>query len=1852
MALQIVQRVHTHENSAPIDPKKDQFDQLISSVFSRTLESLIHFNSDKPHDFVTSNEVVHFDLTQLVDQNIRKLLQNISREIPHPLQSGSAWLVTKGSLDEISEFYTQHRTTLIIPSQIELQLEKELPKLSLRNFIDKFNQDTGLSKRGVYIREAKRRFYENQVETWEIVRGRKINPFKEKISDARMNLLELYKIKNQEVQELALLELIDLLENDPIERESSFGLIELIKDLKTMHPAEVYDGIDVHLQRLVIKSMAISLIILQFHYNTKILSSVSDTLKNDIQDIISGIENFNTHKDLEIKHYVNLAIQAADRVQTDLPKWKEIAGRVFHLVKAGVAIATIAINPNPEGAISGIDGISREIIAAFDGLVWQDEWFDNAIFIKSLSRASMNKYTLFRHIISIFRRQKENEKQSNPDLLYECVTYLEHIAIGSFKSRIQIEAMKLLYQYLFGQNAEVKNRAIFALIQIINKGHARVANTAHIILEMIVHNHLNQESNGSELISGLDELLKAKRLHANSIMTSRDYCPQVIIGFIKRVNDIRVLDDNAGATPLNILAASQQSILGMLKVIKLFPALSLDLSDIQGFTFLHHIAKNGNGDLIQDVVDSEVPLAVNAIDRNGDTPLMIAATLGRSKVIEKLLIQKADPNIRNMQGETVMHLAAKSGNIYVLSTLLKDRSIRVNLGDVHGRYPLNRAIEEGNIPIIEMLIKKRAKISENAYRFTSLIVAARLKQWIVVRHFLERIKPQDLEDLEILEIFKMMSTDRKTLTVSHEFIEYHLRRLDEDFEYRKKFSRFQSVPHPFIELFQLSAKQWVLFDQVRLSILDEKKVPHQQKIRPIHLTEVDSGGNTNLHHLAKDKSRDAWNFAVKIIKKGANLTTINAKGFTPIEIAIAFRNTQMIKLFQKHGIKLPEVRFKIRKKEDQIPSLITLLSSKRYSELPPQLDQFKEDEEDPLGCTPLMYLASDLSDDAFEVAKKAIKKIKNLDQKNHFGLTVPIVATCNRNYRFLREISGKADFNLKNVRGFTALHLAAYLLDIEAMKVLIEGGAKLTEENVFKETPLHILCGRDPYRAPITLSYSSVIPSELIPIKGVDPVEIIRYVVAQMESPYKLVDCNRDTILHRAALWGTPAIIDFLSEQDISLPWKRNNQKMLPVEITINGADHNVIRSNLLRKSEEEIDELMEESNTRTFEDLVQYSHAVEVKKVDAFLSKKVSKKMNSHEEEYWEKSRQTKRLGNLVALANLPNILESLFNSKEGVQYEKDGIFGQNPLHVSARCGFHQILNLYIKKNYDITREDNHGNTALHLAALYGHRTFIDLFVKQGKDLHKQPNNDGRLPLHLSVIHGNLDLVTYFIEKLNSDELYSDNQGELPIHIAARYGEEEIFKYLYNRNPGSAKFINDDGQNTLHLAAARGHSKVIRFLYNILDDMSQEEWLDVEVNSWVTSDSIFIDTKDPYGRTALHLAAQGGHVESLKLLILSKASLYHDDDEGETALHRAVYSLQKETVSVLLEADRDRIHDAGGSLIDIEDTQGERALHELFKLVKENGEKNIDERRLAILQSLIESDAEVNHQDYNGNTITHLAMLHGNDYFLEKMVKAVKLRSKDRSFIRFSENVVNFEIKNAEGNTPLHLAAQEGHLNCVEFLLKKKVSHVGEARVTRFFRGRLGPSPSNKVEEPPIFLAARGGHIKVVKLLAMKSDGGIDRTNVNKESILHVVLQRDNLTQNHKEIIKFIARKYPGILVKKDAKKNTLLHVTATYNHVQETDLILSHLPNFGAKNPDEIAQKRSHFVRKKNHSGDTAENIADDKNHLGCLRKIVGYRTKNLGHAFNKKEETSIKTLGKQLSTIQLNTFTSQSEVDSPLW
>ncbi|KAK6213000.1 hypothetical protein QIS74_09002 [Colletotrichum tabaci] len=110
-------------------------------------------------------------------------------------------------------------------------------------------------------------------------------------------------------------------------------------------------------------------------------------------------------------------------------------------------------------------------------------------------------------------------------------------------------------------------------------------------------------------------------------------------------------------------------------------------------------------------------------DGSGWTPLMIAASLKDGEALVSLLLQKgADANLKNHNGQNVLHFVASKNNLDVAKTLIsQDSPVSTRVRDKRGQYPIHRAAAVGSVPMVMLLVKSKSPLNAvDASGYTAL----------------------------------------------------------------------------------------------------------------------------------------------------------------------------------------------------------------------------------------------------------------------------------------------------------------------------------------------------------------------------------------------------------------------------------------------------------------------------------------------------------------------------------------------------------------------------------------------------------------------------------------------------------------------------------------------------------------------------------------------------------------------------------------------------------------------------------------------------------------------------------------------------------------------------------------------------------------------------------------------------------------------------------------------------------------------------------------------------------------------------------------------------------------------------
>jgi ankyrin repeat protein len=234
-----------------------------------------------------------------------------------------------------------------------------------------------------------------------------------------------------------------------------------------------------------------------------------------------------------------------------------------------------------------------------------------------------------------------------------------------------------------------------------------------------------------------------------------------------------------------------------------------------------------------------------------------------------------------------------------------------------------------------------------------------------------------------------------------------------------------------------------------------------------------------------------------------------------------------------------------------------------------------------------------------------------------------------------------------------------------------------------------------------------------------------------------------------------------------------------------------------------------------------------------------------------------------------------------EGASVDARDRLGARPLSHAARSGHLQIVDLLLAHGAPIDARNLAGSTALYLAAEGSHIAIAQRLIERGADV-KLSGRSGITPIAAAAYAGN-EIIFDALLARGADERAADDTGKPPIVYAAAGARFSIVKRLLARDVDvNARYRND---LTL-LMWASGPDELV------------PEPQALELVSFLLGAGAHVDDRDDRGRTALMIAAEGGHAQIANLLLARGADPSLKDKAGKRAADLTVLSALRERLT------------------------------------------------------------------------------------------------------------------------------------------------------------------------------------------------------------------------------------------------------------------------------------------------------------------------------------------------------------------
>jgi ankyrin repeat protein len=225
----------------------------------------------------------------------------------------------------------------------------------------------------------------------------------------------------------------------------------------------------------------------------------------------------------------------------------------------------------------------------------------------------------------------------------------------------------------------------------------------------------------------------------------------------------------------------------------------------------------------------------------------------------------------------------------------------------------------------------------------------------------------------------------------------------------------------------------------------------------------------------------------------------------------------------------------------------------------------------------------------------------------------------------------------------------------------------------------------------------------------------------------------------------------------------------------------------------------------------------------------------------------------------------------------------GSTPLAWAVYKDDAATVDMLLKAGAKVTVADEYGESPLTLACANGNAAIVDKLLKAGADANAARFYN-ETPLMIAAASGNPDVVRALLAHGAKIDAVEDRRGQNALMWAAAQSHPEAVQVLLKAgaNPNAA---SKSGFTPLVFTADNGDAKSAAALIAAGADINYEvhslNVLLVALNArkpavarLLIDEGAKVTGKDPTGQTALHIAAEAGDIETVKLLIAKGADV------------------------------------------------------------------------------------------------------------------------------------------------------------------------------------------------------------------------------------------------------------------------------------------------------------------------------------------------------------------------------------------
>jgi ankyrin repeat protein len=874
----------------------------------------------------------------------------------------------------------------------------------------------------------------------------------------------------------------------------------------------------------------------------------------------------------------------------------------------------------------------------------------------------------------------------------------------------------------------------------------------------------------------------------------------------------------------------------------------LEIKDKAGYTPLHLAAVQQQDleEVVRLLLDRGAE--IEAIDgEHGRTTLQWAVRNGHVKTVKLLLKRKPVLEGRDSYGNTALHIAAQHGQEKVVQLLLDNGADSEAIDGVDGRTALHWAVRKENFKTVGVLLEQNPDLdSKDKFGYTALHLAIRTENVGIVQSLLERCSKPESRDA------KPETRDKYGNTALHlaaqqpkdlEMITGLLLKNGADIEAIDG-SDGRTATHVAVRNGNIKVVQLLLG-------------------RKPSLEKQDKYGYTPLH-LAARQSQDLEAIVLLLINNGADIEATDEKGGrTALQWAVRNGNTKIVKLLLERK---PNLERKDKVNEDtalhiaarqpqDLEPIVRLLLAKGAKTAATSGDG---------GCTAL-HLAVRYGN--VKVVRLLLAKNANIEAEMKKGQTTPLHLAATSGDELIIEalLEKKAKLNAKDGDGNTALHLAAQQpQDLEtAVKILLEDSDIETTNGINDRTTLHLAVRNG-------------------------NVKVTKLLLEEAKPKLERKDKHGFTALHLAARGSrnSDAITQLLLKYDAKIDATDGENNRTALHLAVRNGNFNAVQLLLKKKADVEKRDKLGFTALHLAARLPQYPETIAQLLLDNGAGIETTDKEGCTALHLAVQNRNVK-VGRIL-LQKKANINSKLKKKTTA-------------LHLAATLGDELMVRALLEKDPKLEVQDENGCTALHRAVQQPQDlvTIVQLLLDKGANIEATGGINSRTALHLAVQNRNVRVTQLLLEK-KPKLAKVDKDGYTALHLATQQSQDLIIQSLLDKGADIKATTGREGRTALHLAILNGNTKAVQLLLDRKSDLEEKDKyghtalllaaqhsqdLEAIAQLLLEKGANIEATNGDEGRTALHLAAQHGHEQMVKLLLQKRADITAKDTSGHTAL-------------------------------------------------------------------------------------------------------------------------------------------------------------------------------------------------------------------------------------------------------------------------------------------------------------------------------------------------------------------------------